>query len=200
MSFWHPKRLISKLSELEIDVDKDWLGHVIKNLGTPVDSGDAVRLGDLLLSKLNIDVDKPWDGKKILGAVLYSYIISDDIYASDDAVEETGSASYVMLKEFTLPDTFPKNCTLRIYFEMRSEYSAVKVYGIIRRNGVNVGTERVQTSTDFIGYTEDIPGWNPGDKVQLWGKCPSTGYDVEVRNFRILGKAEVMKYTIPVTG
>jgi len=32
------------LSGLTIDVDKDWLGHVIKNLGAPVDAGDAVRL------------------------------------------------------------------------------------------------------------------------------------------------------------
>lgn len=61
---------ISKLSELEIDADKDWLGHVIKNLGAPVDSGDAARLGDLVLSKLSIDADKDWGGHLIknLGA------------------------------------------------------------------------------------------------------------------------------------
>jgi len=35
---------ITKLSELTIDVDKDWLGYVIKNLGAPVASGDALRL------------------------------------------------------------------------------------------------------------------------------------------------------------
>jgi len=33
-----------KLSQLEIDTDKDWGGHVIKNLGAPSDAGDAVRL------------------------------------------------------------------------------------------------------------------------------------------------------------
>ncbi|RLG81216.1 MAG: hypothetical protein DRO09_02190 [Thermoprotei archaeon] len=36
-----------KLSELEIDVDKDWGGHVIKNLGSPTATGDAVPLGYL---------------------------------------------------------------------------------------------------------------------------------------------------------
>jgi len=35
---------IAKLSELEIDVNKDWLGYIIKNLGAPVDPNDAVRL------------------------------------------------------------------------------------------------------------------------------------------------------------
>jgi hypothetical protein len=59
-----------KLSALEIDVDKDWLGFKIKNVGAPLDSGDAARLADLLLSKLAIDVDKDWGGKLIknLGA------------------------------------------------------------------------------------------------------------------------------------
>jgi hypothetical protein len=58
------------LSKLVIDTDKDWLGHVIKNLGAPAGSGDAVRLADLLLSKLIIDTDKDWAGRLIknLGA------------------------------------------------------------------------------------------------------------------------------------
>ena len=43
---------ISKLSGLDIDVDRDWLGHLIKNLGEPVDDGDAVRKQDALLKSL----------------------------------------------------------------------------------------------------------------------------------------------------
>jgi len=35
-----------RLNELVVNVDKDWLGYLIKNLGAPVDSGDAFRLGD----------------------------------------------------------------------------------------------------------------------------------------------------------
>jgi len=41
-----PSAGITKLSELEIDTDKDWLAYLIKNLGSPVDTGDAFRLGD----------------------------------------------------------------------------------------------------------------------------------------------------------
>jgi len=50
---------ISKLSELEIDTDKDWLAYLIKNLGAPVDDGDAFRQGDGI-SKISIDTDKDW--------------------------------------------------------------------------------------------------------------------------------------------
>jgi hypothetical protein len=38
------------LSQLVIDTDKDWAGKLIKNLGAPVDSGDAARKGDIPLT------------------------------------------------------------------------------------------------------------------------------------------------------
>ena len=59
MSLWHPNRLIPKLSQLVIDVDKDWLGHVIKNLGAPVDPNDALRLTDLDSHKTASPIDHP---------------------------------------------------------------------------------------------------------------------------------------------
>ena len=43
---------VTTLSELGIDVDMDWLGHLIKNLGAPVDDGDAVRRQDAILKSL----------------------------------------------------------------------------------------------------------------------------------------------------
>ncbi len=43
---------VSKLSGLEVDVDKDWLGHLIKNLGEPVEDGDALRKQDAVLKSL----------------------------------------------------------------------------------------------------------------------------------------------------
>lgn len=38
---------VPRLSLLTIDVDKDWAGHLIKNLGTPVNANDAIRKTDL---------------------------------------------------------------------------------------------------------------------------------------------------------
>lgn len=40
------------LSGLAIDTDKDWQGHLIKNLGQPVDDADALRKQDALLKAL----------------------------------------------------------------------------------------------------------------------------------------------------
>jgi len=37
----------AKLSVLEIDVNKDWLGYIIKNLGAPVDPNDSLRKTEL---------------------------------------------------------------------------------------------------------------------------------------------------------
>jgi len=48
-----------KLSQLEIDVDKDWGGHVIKNLGAPVDSADAIRKAELDSHKTASPIDHP---------------------------------------------------------------------------------------------------------------------------------------------
>jgi len=38
---------VTKLSQLEIDVNKDWGGYVIKNLGSPVDPNDSLRKTEL---------------------------------------------------------------------------------------------------------------------------------------------------------
>jgi hypothetical protein len=39
----------NRLSQLEIDVSKDWAGHLIKNIGPAVDSADALRKVDAIL-------------------------------------------------------------------------------------------------------------------------------------------------------
>jgi hypothetical protein len=54
-----PAAGVAKLSELEIDVDKDWLGHRVKNLGAPVDAGDAARKGDLDSHRTASPIDHP---------------------------------------------------------------------------------------------------------------------------------------------
>jgi hypothetical protein len=45
MSLWHASRFA--LSNIIIDVDKDWRGYKIKNLGAPVDPNDAARKTDV---------------------------------------------------------------------------------------------------------------------------------------------------------
>jgi hypothetical protein len=48
-----------RLSLLTIDVDKDWAGHVIKNLGSPVNANDSLRKTDLDSHKTASPLDHP---------------------------------------------------------------------------------------------------------------------------------------------
>lgn len=59
MSFWHPSRLVTKLSQVEIDVNKDWKQYIIKNLGAPVDSYDSLRKAELDSHKTASVLDHP---------------------------------------------------------------------------------------------------------------------------------------------
>jgi hypothetical protein len=45
-------RGVTGLSGLAVDSDKDWLGHLIKNLGAPADESDALRKQDAVLRSL----------------------------------------------------------------------------------------------------------------------------------------------------
>ena len=47
------------LSQLVIDIDKDWQGYKIKNLGAPVDAGDAIRKTDLDSHRTASPIDHP---------------------------------------------------------------------------------------------------------------------------------------------
>jgi len=127
------------------------------------------------------------------------YLVSNDIQIKDSTEESTTSLTYVKLKEFTLPSAFPSNATIRVYFELRPDGFNKTVYGRIYRNGTAVGTKRTARNTDYVGFTEDISGWNPGDTVQLYAKCEDSSVPAYVRNFQIRGKG-VVKYDITLTG
>jgi hypothetical protein len=88
-------KTVPRLSTLLIDADKDWLGYKIKNLGSPTDVGDALRL-PLLRSQLEyptVDVDFAYlalIGKTIPCYVFNSYAdfahVTVDVF-TDKAVE-----------------------------------------------------------------------------------------------------------------
>jgi len=128
-----------------------------------------------------------------------SYVISDDIYVSNDSEKDTCSTTYEKVKEFTLPSDFPPNTTLRIYFELCSTCPEDAVaYARVYRNDTPVGTER--SARYLTSFKEDIDGWNPNDKVQLYAKIPAGICSARVKNFRILGKtASITKFSISVT-
>ena len=113
------------------------------------------------------------------------YNLGDTILRRDDTANSTTSTTYVKVKEFYVPKLIPKTSKLRIYFELASYYEGYAAYAKIYRNGSPYGTERVNTSTTFEPYTEDLE-FSEGDYIQIYAKC-GTGGRAQVRNFRIQG-------------
>lgn len=131
------------------------------------------------------------------------YLISDDVYKSDDAEESVGAAGgvFTKLKEFTLPSNFPTK-TLRIYFELKDSDNWTWARAKIYKNGDPFGTQKSNNSTTYSSSTEDLL-FQPGDTIELWVKIDTGagGISATVRNFRILGTPVLtaQKYIIPTT-
>jgi len=108
-------------------------------------------------------------------------------YSDDTEVTETAT-SYTKKKEKAIPEYavvaigFTGSGKFRIKFDLKSS-AAFSAYGRIYKNGVAVGTERINATTGYITYTEDIE-FKAGDLVQIYAKATST-YTAYVRNFRI---------------
>lgn len=86
-----------------------------------------------------------------------------EIYVNNGV--HTTQATYTKIREIKLG----RSGSFRIYFVMKSLSGVYPVYGQIYRNGVAVGTERTTSSTSYVGFTEDISGWNVGDLLQIYG-------------------------------
>ena len=95
MSFWHPKRAVPRLSDLEIDVDKDWLGYIIKNLGgiqIPRTNDPATLLEGLMWYRKDTDEWKySPDGTNI--KLLSRKLKIHEIFCDDKKQPSSGSIS-----------------------------------------------------------------------------------------------------------
>ncbi|MEM1523070.1 MAG: hypothetical protein QXU69_08585 [Thermofilaceae archaeon] len=96
---------VTKLSQLEIDVDKDWMGHRIRNLGAPVEASDALRLSELLSHAVATPIDHP-DGSVTRAKLEYPTVDVSLGYlaiigkARDEAVM-TGNVGLLTIDVFT---------------------------------------------------------------------------------------------------
>jgi hypothetical protein len=113
------------------------------------------------------------------------YNLGGTILRRDDTVAITTSTTYVKVKEFYVPKLIPKTSKLRIYFELRSGVAGASAYARIYRNGSPYGTERINNTTTYAPYTEDLE-FSEGDYIQIYAKCDEEG-STSVRNFRIQG-------------
>ena len=132
------------------------------------------------------------------GAIKWRFVAADTLNPhGDDTVYTTQSESYVELvaeafdptEILSIEDTDPE-IVLRIRFDMKklSPYSG-DGYGRIYRDGVAVGTERINASGSYVEYTEDIAGWaTSGEEVRIYAmrEVGSNASNVtSIRYFRI---------------
>jgi len=127
-------------------------------------------------------------------ASIYVYSLTSDIIAElqNDSEKSTTSASYVMVKETkisAMPPMVTVPHTVRVYFEMRTGSATYTAYGTIYKNGVAIGTQRTNSTTSYVAYTEDISNVaiNLNDLLQVYGHGYASGYQCYIRNFRALG-------------
>ena len=94
--------------------------------------------------------------------------------------EYVGAGGFMKLKEIVIP----RAGTLRIKFDIKSDVdhgANAQVY----RNGSPVSTLRYATpKNQWITYSQDISGWQAGDKCQLYGGHTNHGV-ASIRNFRL---------------
>lgn len=102
----------------------------------------------------------------------YANVVAGDMMTVTAGTERsTTSASYTKVKEVTVnrTGTWSTSFTLK-------QSGGTTAYGRIYRNGVAVGTERSESGTDYVTYSEDITGWLNGDKLQLYLKVQTGGF------------------------
>ncbi|MEM1523418.1 MAG: hypothetical protein QXU69_10335 [Thermofilaceae archaeon] len=139
---------VTKLSQLEIDVDKDWGGRVIKNLGVPVDPWDSLRLQDLTSHRTATPIDHP-DGSVTRAKLEYPTAnVSFAYLASIDKVVYCSSYTWGF---FTL---------VRDVFADKAVFAAVQI------NAHPNLAARVQDYNDFY-YNQYNPGASGADHSLL---------------------------------
>lgn len=134
----------------------------LDELAAPPVTGDLVAIVDM--------GEAPDRTKNITIANLMTpmeIVVSDNLKYSADALQTQTGSSYVKKKEIKVR----VNGTARMKFDLKRTESGGGdgVYGRIYINGDAIGTERNQTSTDYVTYSEDITV-ERNDLVQLYLK------------------------------
>jgi hypothetical protein len=102
----------------------------------------------------------------------------------NDNEASTNSSSYVKLK--TIKFTKGLLGQQKFTFLLRSADGVNSAQARIRKNGVNLGTERITTSETDVLYTETITtDWDKDDTCELWAAAFQGISTAIVSNFRV---------------
>jgi len=112
-----------------------------------------------------------------------SYVATDDLIASNDALKVIPSASYTKIKSITfIKDVFHIS-TLRVSYDCQVTGGAAWV--TVYKNGVAIGSE-VEYSGGVTPFTADyeFTDLKVNDSIEIWAKKNDAA---NIQNFRIYG-------------
>jgi len=115
-----------------------------------------------------------------------TYVASDDIIISNDAVKTITSDTYVLAKEITVGADIGFSSLFRFTYDIQRLVGGT-ANAVIRRNGVDQSGGS-STAGGWASFSEDLTttNWAVGDRIGLY--CHGTlGNQMECRNFRIRG-------------
>lgn len=110
---------------------------------------------NVLVSNLNADMLDGYHAGQISGGVAYSYILgSNEILTFNPTERSTSSNSPVELKEISLD--IPLKTMIRTAFSIKVNNIISYCSGRVYKNNVAFGTERLNGTTAYVEYTEDL--------------------------------------------
>jgi len=159
---------VKALTNLEIDVDKDWAGKKIMNLGEPTNDNDAAR---------NIEVKN-----------LRANIIASDTIVHDNSVDKTQNALvYTKTKEIKIKRAYAGSYRIKFEISCSGAGGDVNGYAKIYKNGVVVGTERTHNNGDpYTSFSEDfVDDLEKDDLIQIYCKTSDGSWPVHCKSFKV---------------
>ena len=162
------------------------------NSGTDI----AFWAGDTFANRATADFRVNLQGDVVATSIVapVTFVATDTLLKSADTERNTSTdTDYVLKKEISVTNG---GGTFRIKFDIHGTGAPAPrgAYAKIYRNGVAVGTERVDTTGVYQTFSEDISGWKSGDLIQLYLKTYQNGDNAFCRNFRIYG--DVYYFTV----
>jgi len=110
---------------------------------------------------------------------------SDTLTNSSDTANTTQSATYVKVKEISLPTNFPVIGVMRVKFTLATNDATNNATGRIYIDGVATGAEQTTNSTTGVEFSEDVTIPIGASKIQIYAKIANVAAKATVSNFRI---------------
>lgn len=114
-------------------------------------------------------------------------ITVSDTVITEDTTERTGETdAYAKVSEFTVK-SLVLSCTARIVFNLKRTGAFGNAYGKLYKNGVAVGTQRINSTDVYAEFSEDLDLTGTGHTIELWMKRSTAGLIPTTNLFSIRG-------------